>query len=114
MSDIHGNLLRGHLEGMVLSVLERGEGHGYDILKRLQDLGNGALDLREGSLYPALYRMEEAGLVQAHWESDDSPRRGPRRRTYALTEKGRRQLKRSRETWRAFTGVVGRIMEEPT
>lgn len=114
MKNIHGNLLRGHLEGMVLSVLERGEGHGYDILKRLQDLGQGALALKEGSLYPALYRMEEAGLIRARWESDAAKRRGPRRRIYSLTEKGRKELLRSRETWREFAGVVGRIMEEPT
>ena len=114
MDNIHGNLLRGHLEGMVLSVLERGEGHGYDILKRLQDLGRGALALKEGSLYPALYRMEEAGLIRARWESDAAKRRGPRRRIYSLTEKGRKELLRSRETWRSFAGIVGRIMEEAT
>src|SRR5262245_19110116 len=77
MEPINGNALRGHLESLILSTLEQGEAHGFEIWKRLESAAAGALRLKEGSLYPALYRLEEAGLVQAAWE-DDGDRRGPR------------------------------------
>ena len=101
MEAIQGDKLRGHLEAMVLSTLERGEAHGLEILHRLEEAGCGLLRLKEGSLYPALYRLEAAGAVKAVWEAeahgrpqtalcgiraDGSPPR--RRRTDALT-KGR-------------------------
>ena len=103
--------MRGHLETMVLSVLERGEAHGYEILQRLESAGCGALKLKEGTLYPALYRLEEAGFVKGAWESDAEPRRGPRRRNYHLTVAGKRELARRRESWRTFVAVIGRIVE---
>lgn len=103
--------MRGHLETMVLSVLERGEAHGYEILQRLESAGCGALKLKEGTLYPALYRLEEAGFVKGAWESDAGPRRGPRRRNYRLTAAGKRDLARRRESWRTFVAVIGRIVE---
>ena len=68
MKAIHGDKLRGHLETMILSVLERGEAHGLEILHRLDAAGCGLLHLKEGSLYPALYRLEEAKKVEAVWE----------------------------------------------
>lgn len=111
MKNIDGNALRGHLEGMALSVLDRGEAHGYEVLQRLQALGCGALKLREGSLYPALYRLESAGLIRAHWEKGTGARRGPRRRIYAVTPRGRRELRTRRESWKDFVSVVGSIME---
>ena len=64
MKPIHGDKLRGHLETLILSVLERGEAHGLEILHRLDQAGCGLLHLKEGSLYPALYRLEEAGKVR--------------------------------------------------
>ena len=111
MDKIDGNQLRGHLEGMALAVLEQGDAHGYEILQRLTALGEGALQLKEGSLYPVLYRLEESGRIKGHWEKDDAPRRGPRRRIYSLTKKGRKALDESRVSWRSFTTIVGRIME---
>jgi transcriptional regulator len=111
MKDIRGDELRGHLETMVLSVLERGEAHGYEILQRLESAGCGALKLKEGTLYPALYRLEEAGLVKAAWEQAGETRRGPRRRNYRLTAAGKRELAGRRESWRNFVAVIGRIVE---
>ena len=69
MDAIHGDELRGHLEVMVLSTLERGEAHGLEILHRLEEAGCGLLRFKEGSLYPALYRLEAAAAVKAVWES---------------------------------------------
>src|SRR5437868_4037774 len=70
MADIVGDKLRGHLQDMVLAALERGEAHGLEILRRLDAAGDGSLRLKEGSLYPTLYRLEEAGLVKAHWDEE--------------------------------------------
>jgi DNA-binding PadR family transcriptional regulator len=105
-----GDLLRGHLEVLVLSTLEQGEGHGLEILRRLQDAGCGLLRLKEGSLYPALYRLENAGLVEAVWEEETKGRRGARRRIYHLTAKGSAALAAGREEWRQFVKVIGGIL----
>src|SRR5437660_8986533 len=110
MEAINGDKLRGHLEAMVLSTLERGEAHGLDILQRLENAGWGLLRLKEGSLYPALYRLEEAGEVKAVWESEPHGRRGARRRIYTLTAKGRRKLDVGRVEWQQFVRVVGGIL----
>ena len=75
MHAIHGDKLRGHLEAMILSTLEQGEAHGLEILHRLDAAGCGLLKLKEGSLYPALYRLESAGQVQAVWEEEQHGRR---------------------------------------
>jgi len=111
MRRIDGDVLRGHLETMVLSVLERSDAHGFEILRRLEAMGCGALRLKEGTLYPALYRLEKAGSVRAAWEENPGGRRGPRRRVYRITRKGLRQLIRARQTWRQFVSVVGGIVE---
>lgn len=114
MSDITGNQLRGHLDSMILSVVESSEAHGFEILKRLEVAGEGALKLKEGSVYPALYRLEKAGWLKAQWEEGESNRRGPRRRIYRITPKGRRQLKTGREEWNAFVSVIGGILGATT
>jgi PadR family transcriptional regulator PadR len=110
MTPIEGDQLRGHLTSLVLAALERGAAHGWEICTRLEHTGGGALRLKEGSLYPALYRMERDGLVAAHWESDSSARRGPRRRIYRLTAKGRRRLAAARNEWREFVTVLGGLL----
>jgi DNA-binding PadR family transcriptional regulator len=96
MEAISGDKLRGHLEALVLSTLEQGEAYGLEILRRLEESGCGLLRLKEGSLYPALYRLEAAGEVKAVWESEPHGRRGSRRRIYHLTAKGRRKLDEGR------------------
>ena len=97
---IKGNQVRGHLETMVLSVLESEESHGFD----------GSLNLKEGTVYPVLYRLEDAKLLKAKWEENDSGRKGPRRKVYSLTAKGRKQLEAGRNEWKAFVNVVGGIV----
>jgi DNA-binding PadR family transcriptional regulator len=110
MQDIRGDVLRGHLETLILSALDRGEAHGLEVLRRLQDAGCGALRLKEGSLYPALYRLERAGLVAAVWEAETKGRRGARRRIYHLTPKGTKALAQGRAEWRRFVTVIGGIL----
>ncbi|MEN6365641.1 MAG: helix-turn-helix transcriptional regulator [Thermoguttaceae bacterium] len=113
MKPIHGDKLRGHLETLILSVLERGEAHGLEILHRLDQAGCGLLHLKEGSLYPALYRLEEAGKIQAVWEEEPHGRRGARRRIYRLTTKGKRELAKGRVEWTSFVRVISEIMGTP-
>jgi DNA-binding PadR family transcriptional regulator len=113
MGAIEGDKLRGHLEAMVLSTLERGEAHGLEILRRMEEAGCGLLRLKEGSLYPALYRLESAGAVKADWEAQPHGRRGARRRIYRLTPKGQRQLDAGRAEWREFVRVLDGILGAP-
>jgi DNA-binding PadR family transcriptional regulator len=113
MELISGDALRGHLETMALATLEKGEAHGFEILRRLTEAGSGALQLKEGSLYPALYRLEKAGLIASAWADESAPRRGPRRRVYRLTRRGERRLAEGRAEWRQFVQVVGTILGAP-
>ena len=107
---VTGDKLRGHVEPLILSSLEQGEAHGLDILKRIEQAGSGALKLKEGSLYPALYRLEQAGLLKARWESGETKRRGARRRFYQLTNKGSKQLAKARNEWLEFVSIMNLAM----
>lgn len=113
MSNISGDSVRGHLNTMILSVLETGSAHGFEVLKRFEAEGNGQLKLKEGSVYPALYRLESDGLVKATWESSTVKRRGPRRRIYQLTRKGKARLAAGRQQWTDFVTIVGPIIGAP-
>lgn len=113
MDTIDGNVLRGHLEALILAVLERGPAHGFEIMKRLDDEGRGALALKEGTVYPILYRLEKDKHVRAAWDADTSTSRGPRRRVYHLTPRGRRELAARRQRWTHFVATMGRLMEAP-
>jgi DNA-binding PadR family transcriptional regulator len=113
MASIHGDRLRGHLEGLILAALERGTAHGWEVWHRLEAASSGALALKEGSLYPALYRLERQGLIAARWEAATTDRPGPRRRVYRLTPKGRRRLDSARDEWRHFVTVLGSLLGAP-
>ncbi len=113
METITGDKLRGHLESLILATLDRGEAHGLEILRRLEVGGCGLLKLKEGSLYPALYRLEEAGEISAVWEREQNGRRGARARIYRLTAKGHRKLERGRSEWQTFVATLGAILAAP-
>jgi len=113
MATITGDTLRGHLETLVLSVLRRGDAHGFEILQRLEAAGSGALKLKEGSLYPALYRLEAAGMIKGKWEDGATSRRGPRRRIYSLSKKGRHRFDHARNEFQQFITVIGGILGVP-
>jgi DNA-binding PadR family transcriptional regulator len=101
--------LKGHLDLLLLSVLSAGPGHGYEIITRLRDRSNGAFELPEGTVYPALHRLEEAGLLASGWEVVS----GRRRRIYRLTTAGVAALAEQAEQWREFTGSVARVLGVP-
>ena len=110
MTEIQGNQLRGHLETLVLSILEQAAAHGFEVLRRLEEQGSGALRLKEGTLYPVLYRLVDAGWIAGRWDNGDEARRGPRRRIYRLTSRGKKELSRQRNHWRHFVSVIGGIV----
>ncbi len=97
-----GEALKGHLDLLLLAVLERGPAHGYAIIESLRASSGGQFDLPEGTIYPALHRMEDAGLVVSEWSGDT----GRRKRVYRLTRKGSEALARRREEWSAFARAV--------
>lgn len=98
--------LKGHVEGLVLAVLSDGPSHGYAIMEALSAKTGGAVSLEGGTLYPVLRRMEDAGLVSGRW----SEHAGRRRRTYALTAKGRTAIKAERSAWEEFVSLIGAVM----
>lgn len=95
-------LLKGTTELLVLAALERDALHGYEILQRIRDTGGGSL-LSEGALYPTLHRLESQGALVGAWEAGDS---GPRRKRYAITQNGQRQLAQARLEWDRFVADV--------
>lgn len=95
--------LRGHLDALLLVVLEDEPRHGYAIIEALQTRSNGALDLPTGTVYPALRRLERAGYVKSAWSTVG----GRERRTYRLTPAGARALAAERNAWQEFTATIG-------
>ncbi|KAB8160199.1 PadR family transcriptional regulator [Streptomyces sp. 3MP-14] len=102
--------VRGHLDGLLLAVLEQGPLHGYAIITAVQRRSGGALDLRTGTIYPALNRLERQGLLSSDWESIGERRR----RCYELTDAGRAALAGKRADWRAFTSAIGAVLDPAT
>jgi DNA-binding PadR family transcriptional regulator len=94
---------------LLLSVLRAGGLHGYGVIRALHDRSGGAFDLPEGTVYPALRRLEAAGLVRGRWKSVD----GRRRRVYSLTAGGKKALGREREGWAAFQTAMTQVVEAP-
>jgi DNA-binding PadR family transcriptional regulator len=114
MTTITGDHLRGHLDTMILATLETGEAHGMGILQRLEAAGCGLLKLKEGSVYPALYRLESGGLVESSAAPVPAGQKGAPRRMYRLTRKGKGSLAQGRRQWSEFVSVVGGILGVPS
>ncbi len=100
--------LKGHLDLIVLACLAERELHGYALIEELRLGSRGAFDLPEGTVYPALHRLERAGLLASRWSSTA----GRRRRMYRLTSKGRSALEERRRAWRAFSAGVDLVLGE--
>ncbi|MPZ69529.1 MAG: PadR family transcriptional regulator [Actinobacteria bacterium] len=102
-------LIRGHLDLLVLSVVARGARHGYAIAEQLRLTSEGDFDIPEGTLYPALYRLEAGSLLTSEWTVVD----GRRRRMYRLTRAGKRELARRTREWTSFADAVQRVVSKP-
>jgi PadR family transcriptional regulator PadR len=96
----------GYLDPVVLAVIARGPLHGYAIIEELKTRSGGELDLPEGTVYPALHRLERRGLLKSAWSRGE----GRRRRVYRLTASGRRELEARAREWRTFARVVDGVL----
>ena len=111
---IDRELRRGSLELAILHLLASGEAYGYEIVSKLTQRTNGALEITDGTLYPVLYRLERAGFVSVRWET---PARGVPRKYYDLTPTGRTELARLTREWTAFAKAMADLLrpdQEPT
>ncbi len=100
--------LQGSLDLLVLKILSRRQRlHGYAIMSAIRDISGDVLHVEEGSLYPALHRMEETGWIRATWVTKDNGRRA---RLYELTAAGRKQLGAEESRWQAVTSAVNRVL----
>lgn len=103
----HTDLLQGSLDLLILRCLVLGPLHGWGVSKRLRDLSGDVLEINQGSLYPALYRLERRGWIEGEWGA--SPE-GRKVKVYTLTKAGRRQLAAEVREWTLFSAAVGRIL----
>lgn len=102
MHTLRSEVLKGHLDLLLLAAIAKEPLHGYAVVEAIREASDGALDLAEGTVYPALYRLEGAELLSSSWTTV----RGRRRRVYQLTRRGRARLERERKEWEAFSGAV--------
>lgn len=107
MTPVNPDALRGHMDGLILSVLEHEPLHGYAIIEALTQRSGGALSVPTGTVYPALRRLERTGYLASEWATVG----GRERRTYRLTTAGAKQLQGERSAWRAFTDAIGSVLE---
>jgi transcriptional regulator len=100
-------LLHGTLDALILKTLSWGPRHGYAVARWLEQTTDDQIQVEEGSLYPALYRLEERGLIAAEWGMSELGRKA---KIYRLTSQGRSQLRTETEEWRRFTSAVSRVL----
>jgi len=103
------DLLQGTLDMLILRVLARGEMHGWGIVDRLSQLSRNALKLGEGSVYPALYRMEAKGWIKPEWAASDNNRKA---KYYGLTKAGRKQLQAEQQNWDQLSAIIAEVMQK--
>lgn len=104
---MRGDALKGHLDMLVLAVLADGPRHGYAVIETLRARSGQAFDLPEGTVYPVLRRLDEAGLLTSEWSEVG----GRRRRTYRLTDTGKAALVQQASTWEQFADAVGTVLK---
>src|SRR5687768_7415871 len=107
MAPAQNELLHGTLETLILKTLATGPRHGYAIARWIEDATGDALQIEDGSLYPALYRLENRGLIKAEWAVSEL---GRRVKAYRLTPAGRRRLAKSVHEWEQFAGSISKVL----
>ena len=103
-----GDLVQGTLEMLILKAISLERNHGYGILVRIEQLSKEHLQIRQGSLYPALYRLESRGLIRAEWGESENGRRA---KFYELSPAGKRQLRLETEQWNRLSSGVAGVMD---
>lgn len=106
--DLKTDLLQGTLDMLILRVLSRGDMHGWGIADRIEQLSKSVLSVGEGSLYPALYRLQDQGWIESEWGISDNNRKA---KYYRLTKAGRKQLEVEKESWDRITLAIADIMK---
>jgi PadR family transcriptional regulator, regulatory protein PadR len=101
------DLLQGTLDMLILKAVSLGPLHGYGVLLRIQQISDGQLEIQQGSLYPALYRLEHQGWIASEWGESDNNRKA---KFYQLTAAGRKQLRVESEKWNRMAGLIGGIL----
>jgi transcriptional regulator len=104
---MRADTLKGHLDMLLLSIVAEGPAHGYAVIERLREQSGESFDLPEGTVYPALHRLQRAGLLSSTWGESG----GRRRRVYTLTTEGRKSLAQKRREWNLFAGAVQRVVK---
>jgi len=104
---MEGEMLKRHLDMIVLAALAEGPAHGYAVIQEIRRRGGGAFDLPEGTIYPALHRLEQSGLLNSRWTAGES---GRQRRVYSLTGSGRRALADPHAVRQRFTDMIGALL----
>jgi DNA-binding PadR family transcriptional regulator len=104
---MEAEMLKGHLDAIVLAALEAGPAHGYAIIEAIKKHSASTFDLPEGTVYPALHRLEQAGLLASSWTTPPS---GRRRRVYSLTKNGAAALAERRKAWGRFSLAVDTLL----
>jgi len=107
---MEGEMLKGHLDMIVLAALSSGPAHGYAVIQEIRRRSGGAFDLPEGTVYPALHRLENSGLLGSRWTTSES---GRQRRVYSLTGRGRRALADHHARWRRFADAISGLFGKP-
>lgn len=107
MAKEKSDLLQGTLDLLILKTLELEEMHGWGITLRIQQVSENVLQVNQGSLYPALHRLEEQGWIRASWKMSENNRQA---KYYELTARGRKQLAEEKENWLRLSGAVARIV----
>jgi len=108
MAKSKSDLLQGTLEMLILKTLALGPMHGWGISQRIQQVSNGVLNVNQGSLYPALYRLEQKGWVKTEWDSSENNRKA---KYYELTRAGKTQLTEETENWERMATAVRQVLE---
>ena len=108
MAKQKADLLQGTLDMLILKTLALEPMHGWGISQRIQQISNGVLNINQGSLYPALYRLEQQGWISAEWGSSENNRQA---KFYALTRTGRKQLTEETENWERLSTAISQILE---
>jgi transcriptional regulator len=108
MNDKRSDLVQGTLDLLVLNTLRQGPLHGYGIAQKILITSRNVLDVQQGSLYPALHRLERKGLVTSQWKESDNGRMA---KFYALTPSGRKQLAAERDDWKRYTDAISWVLE---
>ena len=104
-----GELLQGTLPLLILRTLATGPNHGFAVARRIQQLSKSVLRVEQGSLYPALHRMELDGLIESYWGTTENNRQA---KYYRLTRRGSRELASETERWKAIAGAIATILQE--